>query len=190
MGDDSGSLSSDARPVDARCAVHPERSASTTCTRCGDYACLDCTGNTGAGLCSACRARAENVIPKWPALYHLFFGFSGRIGRLEYWRGYTGIWFTILVVMVGAALLGGTGPDDLYTLLFWPLTAVGTWAWLAVSIKRWHDHDKSASWMLIGFVPIIGGPWMFVECGLLRGTIGANRYGEDPVPLPRTEPPR
>jgi uncharacterized membrane protein YhaH (DUF805 family) len=30
-------------------------------------------------------------------------------------------------------------------------------------------------------VPLIGFVWTFIECGLLRGTVGPNRYGEDPT---------
>jgi uncharacterized membrane protein YhaH (DUF805 family) len=52
---------------------------------------------------------------------------------------------------------------------------------MAIYVKRWQDRDKSGWWILIGFVPIIGGIWAFVECGCLRGTMGDNRYGPDPT---------
>jgi uncharacterized membrane protein YhaH (DUF805 family) len=35
--------------------------------------------------------------------------------------------------------------------------------------------------MLVMLIPIIGSIWLFIETGLLRGTIGPNRYGGDPV---------
>ena len=34
---------------------------------------------------------------------------------------------------------------------------------------------------LIILVPFIGGIWFIVECGILEGTKGANRYGPDPL---------
>ena len=46
-----------------------------------------------------------------------------------------------------------------------------------VNGKRFHDRNKSAWWVLIGFVPVIGGLWVFVECGFLAGTPGPNRFG-------------
>lgn len=65
----------------------------------------------------------------------------------------------------------------LMILLYVPLIWIG----FAVGIKRWHDRGKSGWWILIGLIPVIGGIWTFVECGCLRGTFGANRYGEDPT---------
>lgn len=55
------------------------------------------------------------------------------------------------------------------------------WPSLAIYTKRWHDRNKSGWWSLIMFVPIIGGIWMLVELGFLRGTEGANRFGPDPI---------
>lgn len=38
------------------CAAHPERAATETCSRCGDYVCSDCRqeGSRGAPLCARC----------------------------------------------------------------------------------------------------------------------------------------
>jgi len=55
------------------------------------------------------------------------------------------------------------------------------WPMLAGQVKRWHDHDKSGWWFLIGFVPIIGPIWSLVMIGFLRGTVGPNRFGPDPL---------
>jgi uncharacterized membrane protein YhaH (DUF805 family) len=48
-------------------------------------------------------------------------------------------------------------------------------------VKRYHDRNKSGWWILIVFVPVIGGLWYFIECGFLRGTPGPNTYGPDPL---------
>lgn len=55
------------------------------------------------------------------------------------------------------------------------------WSSLALQVKRWHDRDKSAWWLLMNFVPFIGAIWVLVECGFLRGTEGQNSYGPDPL---------
>jgi uncharacterized membrane protein YhaH (DUF805 family) len=55
------------------------------------------------------------------------------------------------------------------------------WPAICLYAKRWHDRDKSGWWSLIGLVPIIGGIWMLVELGFLRGTEGPNRFGPDPL---------
>jgi uncharacterized membrane protein YhaH (DUF805 family) len=65
----------------------------------------------------------------------------------------------------------------LLSLLILPLS----WPWVALQVKRWHDRDKSAMWLLLILVPGIGGIWTWVECGFLCGTVGKNEYGEDPI---------
>lgn len=51
------------------------------------------------------------------------------------------------------------------------------WPFCAVSAKRWHDRDKSAWWVLVALVPLVGWIWLLVENGFRRGTPGPNRYG-------------
>ena len=60
------------------------------------------------------------------------------------------------------------------------VTLILIWPSLAVQAKRWHDRNKSAWWILINFVPIIGPLWSLIENGFLPGDIGSNKYGEDP----------
>ena len=69
--------------------------------------------------------------------------------------------------------------------------------------KRLHDRDKSAWWLVLfyvgpGIASAIGNEmenmglvlhvvgfaitvWAFVELGCLRGTVGPNQYGPDPL---------
>ena len=54
------------------------------------------------------------------------------------------------------------------------------WCNIVVTIKRWHDLDKSAWWVLLGFVPVIGWIWQIVQCAAVAGTPGVNRYGPRP----------
>jgi uncharacterized membrane protein YhaH (DUF805 family) len=91
------------------------------------------------------------------------------------------------------------------------LLALPVWvSGLAVGIKRLHDRDKSGWWILLfyfgpqvlnglataageneqilslllstaGFALTI---WAFVELGCLRGTLGPNRFGPDPLATP------
>lgn len=61
----------------------------------------------------------------------------------------------------------------LLLLLLWPS--------ICLYAKRWHDRDKSGWWSLIVLIPIIGGLWMLIELGFLRGTDGPNRFGPDPI---------
>lgn len=62
-------------------------------------------------------------------------------------------------------------------LLVFPLLIVV----IIAQIKRWHDRDESGWWVFINLIPLIGGLWSLIECGCLRGTQGANRFGDDPL---------
>jgi uncharacterized membrane protein YhaH (DUF805 family) len=66
-------------------------------------------------------------------------------------------------------------------IVFFVISIALFWVSLAVAVKRWHDRGKSAWWILIVFVPVVGGIWYLIECGFLEGTSGANRYGADPL---------
>jgi uncharacterized membrane protein YhaH (DUF805 family) len=120
----------------------------------------------------------------------LLFGFHGRANRAKFWLVALGI-FVIEVIIF--AVLGGTtamstdpeqamaniGPGVGFVLFVFGVVAL--WISIAVAVKRYHDRNKSGWWVLIVFVPIIGGIWYLVECGFLRGTPGPNNYGPDPL---------
>ena len=101
----------------------------------------------------------------------------GRIARRTFW-----LWGVLALVCAGAvlhALLGIARVRREYAehvinlLLLWPA--------IATSAKRWHDRDKSAWWVLMALVPVLGWLWALVENGFLRGTQGVNRFGAAPA---------
>ena len=57
---------------------------------------------------------------------------------------------------------------------------------LAVAVRRLHDQDKSGWWILIGFIPLIGGIWLLVLY-FIDGTHGPNRFGPDPKAPPASQ---
>ena len=103
--------------------------------------------------------------------------FSGRAARSQYW--YWAL-FCILVgigsVVIDAALFPQSYMRPVNAIaelvLFLPT--------LAVSIRRLHDLDRSGWWFLLIFVPLIGGIWLLVWF-CMRGTVGPNRFGPDPL---------
>ncbi|HXQ13417.1 MAG TPA: DUF805 domain-containing protein [Caulobacteraceae bacterium] len=135
-------------------------------------------------------------------MMNLLFGFNGRIRRLHYWLASLGAGlslsvFYLLVFMILLAVARSTddfgatmsSPPIIIALLL--LTTIylvfAFWISLAVQIKRWHDRDKSGVWVLIAFIPVVGGLWSLIECGFLDGTEGPNRFG--PSPKGVTGPP-
>ena len=121
---------------------------------------------------------------------NMLFGFQGRMNRAKWWLVLVAI--VVVEIILFAIIFGGAamsadpqeamnnlGPIASLVLLVF---AVGvTWISIAVGIKRFHDRNKSGWWVLIAFVPVIGGLWYLIECGFLRGTAGPNTYGPDPL---------
>ena len=111
----------------------------------------------------------------------LWLSFEGRIPRKAYWI--YGVVPLMVVNVVAAILAAPLRLGALIQLVFVLLIVLLTWSSLALAAKRWHDRDKSAWWILILFVPVIGGLWTFIENGCLRGTVGPNRFGGDATGL-------
>jgi uncharacterized membrane protein YhaH (DUF805 family) len=109
-------------------------------------------------------------------LVQIYFSFKGRIGLKTYWLD--GV-LPILGFSVLVGILEGMTPtysdfSGILTLL-WRLLII--WPSLALTVKRWHDRDKSGWWVLIGLIPIVGLIWAFIETGFISGTKGSNHYG-------------
>ncbi|MBI1417401.1 MAG: DUF805 domain-containing protein [Limimaricola sp.] len=114
--------------------------------------------------------------------------FSGRAARSEYW------WFVLFVMVVtflleiiDIRLFGVTvvGPGSIsgstgfapFSTLFMLVTLLPG---LGVAARRLHDNDRSAWWLLIALVPVVGFIVLLVWL-VGRGTPGPNRFGPDPV---------
>ena len=118
---------------------------------------------------------------------NLFFGYEGRINRLQWWMGQTGL-IAILIgffIFVGESIGDETGTERLQKLgstgmLLLVTLVLALWINSALCVKRYHDRDKSGFWFFICFVPVIGAIWQFVELGCMPGTKGGNTYGDDP----------
>jgi len=117
------------------------------------------------------------------------FSFDGRVGRQTFWLTSIGAGIVAFVIyLVIGGMMGGTdsstttadGGDAAGLLLAFIVYIVYLIISLAVQVKRWHDRGKSGWWILIGFVPLIGGLWALIECGFLAGTPGPNQYGPQP----------
>jgi uncharacterized membrane protein YhaH (DUF805 family) len=104
----------------------------------------------------------------------LLLSLKGRVPRATFWYATLGAWAAFVVLF----LLFETAFGRASTLLLYPPLL---WAVFAVSGKRYHDRDKSARWLLLLLVPIIGPLWVAFELGFRRGKRGENRFGADPT---------
>jgi uncharacterized membrane protein YhaH (DUF805 family) len=114
--------------------------------------------------------------------------FTGRARRSEYWL------FTLFIIIVEVvyfaivSVAGGAGGGEygrmnglgiavsaLYGIFILAILVPS----IAVAFRRLHDTDRSAWWLLIAFLPFIGGLVLLVFY-LLPGTTGPNKFGPDP----------
>jgi uncharacterized membrane protein YhaH (DUF805 family) len=127
---------------------------------------------------------------------------NGRASRQEFWLGYIGM-IAVLGFLIrtlpNLALYNPTGRvwyrDELDHALRWPATAavlIVGWPLIAVFAKRLHDLNVSGWWMvamlalppvskMVGVNSLILFLVPIIFLGLIAGTAGANRFGNDPL---------
>lgn len=119
--------------------------------------------------------------PEPDSLPRVFLDPRGRLGRREFWLygvlAVGGVSLLLRALTDIARLKPEHGEHVVNLLMMWPF--------IAVSIKRWHDRDKSGWWALLPLVPVVGIVWLMIENGFLRGTPGPNRFGAPFQPADR-----
>ena len=117
------------------------------------------------------------------AVFGKYAVFNGRARRSEYWYFYL---FDLSVFFILYLPLAGTRGNDSIDVLFGILMLlyVGgfTVPFLAVTVRRLHDIDKSGWWVLLGFVPVVS--LMLLVWLAQPGAFRTNRFGVSPIPLP------
>ena len=106
-----------------------------------------------------------------------YAGFSGRASRSEYW--FFVLSYVLLAMVLGllGVLLGGKMMFAICLGLFLLAVLLPS---LAAQVRRLHDTNASGWWVLLAFIPYVGGVIMLVWC-CLPGTKGQNRFGLDPL---------
>ncbi|KLV11367.1 MULTISPECIES: DUF805 domain-containing protein [Photobacterium] len=107
------------------------------------------------------------------------FSFKGRMRRRDYWL------YSIPVLLMIMPVFFYTSPENfsqnpLLETLSLVIMGFVTWASTALNVKRLHDRNKSAWWIILTFLPVIGPIFVIIELGILDGTAGPNQYGPDP----------
>lgn len=97
-----------------------------------------------------------------------YFTSSGRASRSEFWYW---VLFVLLLQILANLIL-----EDLSLFLSLFLFFPG----LTVSIRRLHDVNMTAWWLLIAFIPLIGLLFT-IYFGIKKGHHRENKYGEKPL---------
>ncbi len=125
-------------------------------------------------------------------LIRMLFSADGRIRRRDWWLYCVLIFvlslvlFFVLFFVLG--VLGRIKPDDhlaqILGDLYFPFFC---WMFICLTSKRWHDRGKSGYMSAITFIPFVGFFWTVIECGILDGVHGPNKYGPSPKGLNHEE---
>lgn len=141
---------------------------------------------------------------------YLLTSFDGRIPRKSYWMGgLVLVGVAIVLTVLLATILDFQSRTFLIASFILQLALLYPSA--ALMAKRLHDRGRPTYWMLFLLVPlvlqgllaalgVIGDPvnpsaidfllnliifavgiWFFIELGCLRGTVGPNEHGPDPL---------
>jgi uncharacterized membrane protein YhaH (DUF805 family) len=130
-----------------------------------------------------------------------YWSFFGRFTRIQWWRFQ--IWTTLALAVLLFAVINIQNDRVRIGLI---ALSIAAWllAALAVSVKRLHDRNKRAWWLIVFYlIPVLCNVfgyyagqddavflavpsallslWAVVELGFLRGTPGPNAYGDDPA---------
>ncbi|MGJ8562859.1 MAG: DUF805 domain-containing protein [Alphaproteobacteria bacterium] len=120
------------------------------------------------------------------SFYGRYVDFGGRSARSEYW--WVQLFYVIAAILLSIPLilaLGATGGEPTGSEMIWAAPLVlfvlaGILPMIAVTVRRFHDQDKSGWFYLLGFIPYVGGIVIIVFM-CLKGTDGPNRFGYDPL---------
>ena len=144
---------------------------------------------------------------------NFLFGFQGRVNRGKFWL-LALIWIVFLLIVVGLAAMVVTSYAALYRVGLIASIPIVVSA-VSAGVRRLNDRNKNGWWLLVFYgipllQPLAGALldafiglgsallqyvslavilWALVELGCLRGTIGANQYGADPIAPEILTPP-
>jgi uncharacterized membrane protein YhaH (DUF805 family) len=130
------------------------------------------------------------IVTLKPWARRLLFSFNGRAPRSMYWLAWTTGFNGIALCRVGLSTSDELFLSDLLVkalALTWPLALLWAVAAISMEVRRWHDLNCSGWFYLVNFIPfaqLITYPYLL----FFRGSWGTNRFGNDPLSRPDTEP--
>ena len=100
-----------------------------------------------------------------------YFVFEGRASRSEYW------WFQLIVT---PSYFISTFMENEVSYIFLGITLFTLIPAISAGVRRLHDTNRSGFFLLISFIPFIGGLILLFFL-IPEGTRGKNRFGPNPL---------
>lgn len=117
----------------------------------------------------------ESFINVWKSS----FNYADRARRKEYWMFALINFIAIVALALIGTLLGGGPESAAGSALVGIYGLACLFPSIAVGVRRMHDTGRSGWWLLINFVPFIGGIWFFVLT-VLDSKAESNEWGPSP----------
>jgi uncharacterized membrane protein YhaH (DUF805 family) len=105
--------------------------------------------------------------------------FEGRARRKEFWYFVLFYVLALIVLLIVDEITGTMNEEAGIGLLSGIFILATLIPYLAVTVRRLHDTDRSGWWVLINLLPVIGGIVLLVFA-VLDSQPGGNRFGPNP----------
>lgn len=122
-----------------------------------------------------------NIIENYKdVVFKNYTNFEGRVSRAVYWHFFLASFIIAFLLGVVEQMLGFGTKTDMITLtdVYAVLVLVPS---IAVGVRRIHDGNRSGWWILL--------PLYNLYLLIIKGTVGENRFGPDPVSSNSSEQP-
>lgn len=116
------------------------------------------------------------------AIKNHYIDCAGRASRTQYWMFVLMQFIFAVVLLVLSAVTNGNILGTVFNALYIVYVLALILPAFALALRRLHDTDRSAWWILISLVPLIGSLILIVFL-VLPSTPGENRFGPMPTNL-------
>ena len=117
----------------------------------------------------------EEIVQNYKNVFLKWSDFQGRSRRREFWFFVLANFLvSVVFAIIDSAVFHKTGGGPLQGLYSLVALVPG----LALSFRRLHDIGKSAWWILISLIPIIG--WLVILYFYVKDSDAENIYGPNP----------
>lgn len=120
----------------------------------------------------------KSLIENYKAVFKKYADFKGRATRREYWLFFLANFLAMIVLTIAGNFITGFRFDfgEILARIYDLVVLLPS---LAVCVRRLHDSGRSAWWLLLIAIPIVG--WIILLVFLLLDSQPAeNKYGPNP----------
>lgn len=111
---------------------------------------------------------------EYMAIWKNFFNFKDRTTVRGYWMA---VLFNVIIAIILLALSKVLG---IFGIIYYIYAILAVIPYLALSVRRLHDINKSGGWIFISLIPLVGGIILIIWF-IQRSVDDGNRFGSEQV---------